>query len=292
MMNARPSELAGPTRQRVDVDGSEVAYFDVGKGEVLLLLHGYPADATSWRHQIPSLSADYRVIAPDWFGFGESERRLDTRPDYDSEVSRIGRILDALAVDRATLVGHDYGGYLALGFAARHPERVSGLGVLNCRAHRTFPQPTYAQFHALCVLARIPVVRTLLGSAPFYSLNRLLLREHARDGGPLAGGTLERYLSWMKTPSGRRFVVHFFRHYAMRENAMLRSELPQIEAPTRIVWGDQDSYCPLFIADEVRALVPGSELAVLRGAGHFLPEERPADVLREIRALLQAVSSS
>lgn len=290
-MKTVPSKLAATTRQRVNVDGSEVVYFDIGKGELLLLLHGYPANALCWRDQILALAKDYRVIAPDWFGFGDSERRFDTQPDYDFEVSRIGRLLDALSIKKTSLIGHDYGGYLSLGFAARNPQQVARLGILNCRAHRTFPQPTYAQFQTLCLLARTPVVRNLLGFVPFYSLNRLLLKPYTRDGGPMADGMLDHYLAWMKTPHGRRWVVHFFRHYAMPENARLKSELGKIACPTRIIWGDEDPFCPQSIAEDLAERVPSSKLVFLRGANHFIPEEKPAEVLHEIQELMKEIST-
>jgi cis-3-alkyl-4-acyloxetan-2-one decarboxylase len=275
-----------PNRQRISVRGSELVYTDMGSGDPVLLIHGYPANGLCWRHQIVELSKNNRVVAPDWFGFGESERRFDSKPTYDYEVERLGWILDALELDRANIIGHDYGGYLSLGFAARHPERVTRLGVLNCRGHRTFPQPTYAQFGILCAAARTPILRTLLGFAPFYSANKLLLGHYAKAGGPMAEGMLESYIDWMKSLNGRRWVAHFFRHYAMQENKKLATQLADIRCPTHIVWGDNDPYCPYRIAEELVEAIPGSTLARLKGADHFIPEERPEEVNQELTALL------
>ncbi len=276
-------------RKRILVHGSEMAYIERGEGVPVILLHGYPANGLCWRHQIDELAKQYRVIAPDWFGFGESERRFDTKPEYDFEVERMSWILDAFGIEAATIVGHDYGGYLGLGFAARFPSRVNGLCVMNCRAHRTFPQPTYAQFGALCALARTPILRNLLGLVPFYSVNKLLLGHYARPGGPLADGMLEAYLEWMKPISGRRWVAHFFRYYAMPENERLARELRFISCPTHIVWGDEDPYCPFQIAEELANEIPKATIARLQHVNHFIPEERPNEVTSEIKNLLARV---
>lgn len=95
------------------VDGTRLAYVASGPedAEVVVLLHGYVGSHLTWRHQIAPLSQRYRVIALDWFGWGNSERNPELAYDYDTEVARLTRVFDALGVTRATLVGHDYGGF-------------------------------------------------------------------------------------------------------------------------------------------------------------------------------------
>src|SRR5215469_7699810 len=103
---------------------------EAGQGEPVLLLHGFPQSASCWRHQMPALAAEHRVIAVDWPGFGRSAPP-STPPDYDAEVERVDELADMVGLDRFTLIGHDYGGLLALGYAQRHPDRVLRLGLLN-----------------------------------------------------------------------------------------------------------------------------------------------------------------
>src|SRR5688500_4568944 len=100
---------------------------DEGQGEAVVLLHGYPQSRLAWRHQLPELARTHRVVAPDWCGWGESGRSLAASFRYEDEVARLGRLLDALSIERANLVVHDYGGLLGLGFAAAHPSRVLRL---------------------------------------------------------------------------------------------------------------------------------------------------------------------
>src|SRR5579871_3346607 len=105
------------------IEGATVAHEDAGAGEPVVLLHGYPQSHLTWRHHIPILARTHRVIAIDWPGWGASDRLATLRYDYDTECSRLGLILDALGLDRCNLFAHDYGGYLALGYLARHSDR-------------------------------------------------------------------------------------------------------------------------------------------------------------------------
>ena len=181
----------------VRVDGARLAYVELGDPAAasVVLLHGYPADHRSWRHQMPALAEHHRVLALDWLGWGESERRTDLRFDYDTEVARLGRALDALGVGACDLFAHDYGGFLALGFAQRHPARVRRLAILNSRAHRTFVPAWYVAFTAVSLLGRTPLGRLL----PFAAINRAGMREPLRRGF-VDKETLAGYLS---SPAGR-----------------------------------------------------------------------------------------
>ena len=125
---------------QITVDGVAVTYVEEGSGEPIVLLH----NATKWRHQIPHLAKTNRVIAIDWPRGGKA---------YDEEVARLGAILTALSIDKCNLFAHDYGGYLALGFAIAHPERVLRLAILDSRAHDIFPRSSYWAAHLTRILA-------------------------------------------------------------------------------------------------------------------------------------------
>lgn len=271
-------------RHFIEVDGLRLCYHEDGTGEPLLLLHGYPQNHRCWRYQIPALAEQHRVVAPDWFGWGESERSLDHRPDYDSEVARLETLADALGLERFNLAGHDYGGFLALGFAQRYPHRVRRLAILNSRAHRSFDARFYRVMAATGYAARRPGLRHALAAAPLYALHRREMTRHAPDS--FSAAELEGYIGWLKQGAGRQWWVHFFRHYQVRPRADLDAGLADLHCPTAIIWGDADPYCNVAIARDLAARIPHAELTVLPGIGHFSPEHDPQTVLRALYAWL------
>src|SRR3954464_11952687 len=118
---------------RVAGDGVSLAVADEGAGPAVVLLHGFPDSSVLWRHQVRALvDAGLRVIAPDLRGFGESDRPEDVE-DYRlvHAVNDLVAVLDALGVDRAHVVGHDWGAGVAWVFAALHPERVERLVAMS-----------------------------------------------------------------------------------------------------------------------------------------------------------------
>lgn len=266
------------------LDGARLAVTEMGdpEAEPVVLLHGYPANHLSWRHQLAGLAEGHRVIAPDWLGWGESERRTDLRFDYDTEVDRLGRLLDALGVESCTLVGHDYGGFLALGFAQRQPERVRRLAILNSRAHRTFVPRWYATFGLVGVLGRGPFAEVAARVLPVAAMNRAgLVRSGVVDR-----ATVESYIGWMSTSDGARWLLHFFGEYRVSARPELARRLGEIQCPTAIVWGARDVYLRTAIAEELAARIPAARLTVIPAAGHFVMEEAPDAVLAALLDLL------
>jgi pimeloyl-ACP methyl ester carboxylesterase len=273
--------------RHLTIDGARLAYREAGPpdAEPVLLLHGYPSNHRVWRHQIPELSASHRVIAPDLLGWGESERRLDLRFDYETEVERVGRLLDALGLDRVNLVGHDYGGFLSLGFVQAHPERITRLAILNSRAQGTFVPRWYATF-GLCTLAgRTPGVRAVAKRLPLGELNRRGLQPLVRRGF-VDPQLLDDYVGWMDLPDGRSWLLHFFSDYRVARRPELRRRLGEITCPTAIVWGRDDAYLSTDIPTELAERIPNAELTLLDRTGHFVMEERPAEVSAALEELL------
>jgi pimeloyl-ACP methyl ester carboxylesterase len=276
------------SRRRLSIDGTTLAYVERGDGagEPIVLLHGYLGSHLSWRHQLAAFDAGYHVLALDWFGWGDSGRSLTLPYDYDSEVDRLGRVLDALGVTRGNLLAHDYGGFLALGLCQREPQRVIRLAVLNSRAHRTFNATWATIFGATSAACRTPIVRTLLAHVPLTAIHRRgVARELAR--GIFDQACFAHYAGWMSDdPMGGRFWTRFFSHYRVQPRAELAHGLGAMRCPTAVIWGRHNPYLPVAIGEDLAARIPGAALTVLENTGHYIMEERPTDVQRALNALL------
>lgn len=284
-----PSQGALPAlaeRRELIVDGTRFSVVEAGRGEPALLLHGYPQSLLTWRHQIAPLAQTHRVVAPDWLGWGASERRFDQPPRYWAEVARLGALLDALDMPACNLIAHDYGCFLALGLMARHPERVLRLALLNARAHRRFPPATYAMFAVIRAAALVPRVQRLAEQLPLGTLHRRLMRPHIARGS-FDATLLEHYVGWLDEREGRRWLLHFFRHYQLGLQPELVAALPRISCPASVIWGDRDPFCPWAIAEDLAQRIPHATLTRIEGASHFVMEERPAEVLTSLQALLR-----
>jgi cis-3-alkyl-4-acyloxetan-2-one decarboxylase len=279
---------SGPTAVgRVVVDGAQLAYMEAGPpdGEPVILLHGYPANHRCWRHQIGALSREYRVLAPDLLGYGDSDRPLDLAFDYETEVARLGRTLDALGLESCNLFAHDYGGFLALGFTELNPGRVTRLAILNSRAQRSFVPRWYATFGLLTLVGRTPGIRSLAARMPLAEINRRALTPLAKRG-YISAELLDSYVGWMKELHGRRWLLHFFGDYRVATRPQLRRRLGEIRCPAAVIWGREDPYLRAEIAEELAAEIPEAELTMLDDTGHFVMEERPAEVTKALLRLL------
>jgi pimeloyl-ACP methyl ester carboxylesterase len=267
-----------------DFDGRKVFAVEVGGGEPVLLLHGYPQSAACWRHQIAALSDNHDVVAPDWPGFGRSEPP-STAATYDNSVDWIERLVERLGWQQFNLCAHDYGGFVGLGYAIRHPERVLRLALLNTRAHGVF-RPWFYRFSlGQNWIATHSATAAAARHLPLAALHHFALARY-RKLGCFDTATEAEYLGWMNTPQGGRTFWEFFAHYPVPAVPWLAERLETIRCPAAVIWGDRDPYIPFETARELADRIPHATLTRLRGADHYIMEERPREVTDALVSLL------
>src|SRR5262249_36729508 len=160
-----------------------------------------------------------------------------------------------------------------LGYVLRHPHRVLRLALLNTRAHNVF-RPWFYRFS----LGQHWVATHSLAAAtarhlPLGAMHHFALRRY-RKLGCFDDALESEYLGWMDEPTGRRTFVEFFAHYHVPAIPWLAAGLQQIDCPTAIIWGDRDAYIPFRTARELCERISGATLTRLRGADHYVMEER------------------
>ena len=227
---------------------------DVGKGEPVLLLHGYPQSAVVLAPSDSGAGRKHRVIAADWPGFGRADPP-DAPPTYDNEVEHIDRLADSFGLDRFNLVAHDYGGFLGLGYVLRHPDRVMRLALLNTRAHNVF-RPWFYRFSRgqSWAAAHAPAHSSPAAAAPDPSRRPRSLPQ--RSGVSTMRSRTSTSAGW--TPRGAGAPSSS----SSRTTTCLRCQssptgLARISCPTAIIWGDRDRYIPFATARQLADAYPG-----------------------------------
>jgi pimeloyl-ACP methyl ester carboxylesterase len=248
---------------------------DEGTGTPVLLLHGFPDSSRLWRHQIPALvAAGFRTIAPDLRGFGESDKPAAVE-DYAiaRSVADMGAVLDALELERADLVGHDWGAGLAWALAALVPERVERLVVMSVGHPNTLRAPSIAQREKAWyqLLFQFEGVAESLIQRNDWMLFREMVGD-AEDA--------DRYVADLSRPGALTAALNWYRANASPAQELERTrQFPSVAAPTLGIWGSGDR----FLLEEGMAAsgeyVTGSwRYERIEGAGHWLQLDAPERV--------------
>jgi pimeloyl-ACP methyl ester carboxylesterase len=258
--------------------------FDVTDGgdpadPTVVLLHGFPEDRRSWDPISERLVASgFRTLAPDQRGYSPRARPTESYPKayaLPELVDDVMALLDAAEVERAHLVGHDWGGGVAWALAGNHPDRVATLTALSTphpaavrRAVSTTPwQFAHSSYMLFFQLPWLP--EQYLGRG----LERMLL------GSGLPRAEAERYAGRMREPGALTGALGWYR--ALRHAG---SVLHRCRVPTTFVWGRHDAFLGRQAAEATGAMVLGDYRFVEVDEGHWLPERQPELCAAEIAA--------
>ena len=264
--------------ERRTVDGT--SYLTGGEGHPVVFLHGIPGSALTWERVATTLADEYRVVVPDLRGFGHSAPADDY---YMSGQARaLSQLLTALDVGTCSVVTHDFGGPVALTLVDSRPELTVDRVVLastNVFTDTHVPLPLR--------VAGVP----LLGTVAFQLLvgnrfgMRLLYQNAVVRTDAVAWSRFQRHL----TPSCLALTRRIFQRSLAdldANYAAIERVLPTLECPALVLWGDSDPFFSTTVGERTRDALPDADLRVYDRTGHFVPEERPSAVAKDLRAFL------
>ncbi|MDR7255516.1 pimeloyl-ACP methyl ester carboxylesterase [Nocardioides sp. BE266] len=283
---------SSPHLQYVTVHGHRRAYVRMGSGPAILLLHGLACDHTTWNPILESLARTHTVIAPDLLGHGASDK---PRADYSvgGYANGMRDLLTLLEIDTATVVGHSFGGGVAMQFAYQYPERTErlilvgsgGLGPEVTPAIRAITTPGFQQLMGVLSLPGLRHVTT--------ATMRVLAASgvsQLRDLDEVA----DIYDSF-KDPDTRAAIRHVVRAVVdwrgqivtMADRAYLTEAMPMC-----VVWGADDLVIPVDHASNASALAPSARVEIIPNAGHFPHKDHPERFVKVVRDFIRSSEPS
>ncbi len=266
----------------VDQDGLRMHYVDEGAGDPVLLLHGEPTWAFLYRKLIPPLAEVARIVAPDYFGFGRSDKPMRIEDySYDFHYGSIERLADTLDLREATVVVHDWGGPVGLRLAVERPDRVGRLVVLNTGigAGRA-PSEEWLRFRAF-------VRRVGAELIPGQLIRISAVTELVDD-------VVEAYNAPVPTPEAKAGVLAFpelvpteIDHPNAAKMMEIHAALEHWDRPTLVLFSDSDPIFSTVAAEQMASHIPGAAPAeIVSGAGHFLQEEKGEEIGERVTRFL------
>jgi len=271
-------QLAGLEPRTVQVEGLTIHYYEGGpaEGEPMLMLHGFGANRDNWLRFARHFTQRYRVIALDLPGFGESSKP-DVRYDAASQATRLNAFAKALQLDRLHLIGNSMGGHIAALYAARHPEQVLSLALLD-NAGVTSPRKS-EMFEMIERGQPNPLV--VRQAEDFDKLMSFVFVTP-----PPLPNSLKRHFAEQSMAN----QAHYDKIFAqLRDHYVpLEPELPKIQAPTLLLWGDRDRVLDVSSIEVMQPLLRKPSVVIMQNCGHAPMIERPEETARHYQAFLDA----
>ena len=256
--------LAGLAEREARVDQFTLPYLQGGRGETLVLVHGFGGDKDNFTRLTRHLTPQLRVIVPDLPGFGAASRDPAASYRIDVQVARLRSFLMGLGLERCHLGGNSMGGFITAQYAATYPDAVQSLWLLDAAGCAA----AYDNAIGRRYLASGEVPLLVRSPADFAALYAAVM-QHA----PWLPHSLRHELAHRAVAD---FALHtrIFREFA-RESPTLEDRYAAIRAPTLIVWGREDRMLSPAAAPVMAALIPRNEVIVMPDTGHLPMLERP-----------------
>jgi haloalkane dehalogenase len=260
------------TPKKISINGLSLSYLDEGQGSPIVMLHGNPTWSFYYRKLADLLSNNHRVIVPDHMGCGLSDKPQDYPYLLKNHIDNTERLLADLNIDRFSLVIHDWGGAIGMGLAARKPERLESVVVMNTAAFRSQRIPMRISLCRIPILGDI-IVRGFNG----FAKSALTMAVTKKMKPEIALGYIAPYDSWANRIAVHRFVQDIplsNKDKSWDTLVEIEKSLKQFQnTPMIILWGGKDFCFTRHFYDEWLQRFPNAIGYFLPEAGHYVLED-------------------
>lgn len=278
-LNELKDKYAYPSSSFISIDGIDVHFRDVGKGEAVLLIHGTGASLHTWEEWIDILSPNYRVISFDLPGFGLT----GPDPNHNYQISRYTAILDSLMVklkiDSFHIAGNSLGGLVAWRYTTQFPQKILTLNLIDAAG---LPQPGKKP-PFIFQLAKLPVLSTLMQKVTPKNIIKNSILDVYKNDQLVTEKLIDRYFE-LSLREGNRTA--FVKRMSQLNEKLNISDLKKITAPVLIQWGKEDRWILLANGYAFKELIPKAELKIY-DSGHVPMEENPMETVEDYMKFLK-----
>jgi len=280
----------------VDVNGLKIHYLSSGEGDPVVLLHGWPTSSYLWRKVIPPVAKTAKVIAPDLPGFGKSDKPLDASYTHNYHAKILDDFLNALKIDKATIVLHDVGVPIGLLWAVRNPGKTHKIAILNSLFYhdgcsRLFYTYKISLFQRLLMTVPYPetplLLKLLLLGIRTIGIRKLVftlwpgvymvMTKGVKNRKVMTKDVIKDYQTPFAGVAGRRILEKTYVGLELDELKEITENLSSIKVPVHIIYGENDWVLP-HLGEENHRLqkdLPNARLTAVPDCGHFIQEDQP-----------------
>jgi pimeloyl-ACP methyl ester carboxylesterase len=272
------------------VNGTRLHYVTAGEGPPVMLLHGWPQTWYEWRHVIGLLASDHRVVAPDLRGFGYSAK---PSAGYDAVTmaADLAALSDHLGLRDVTVIGHDWGAVFGYVYAARTPEQVRALGIVEMALpgvgvmEQAIAPAPHGNFLWHMGFQSVPDLPELLIAGKEKPYLRWFFEHFAYDPGAITAADLDEYVDAITQVGALRAGLAVYQDFFASADQVTELAKTPLEIPVR-AYGGEACLGGLTLTS-VQAVAPAASGGVIERCGHWAAEERPefvAGIVRELAA--------
>jgi pimeloyl-ACP methyl ester carboxylesterase len=256
--------------KRVAVSHGEIAWDVMGEDRPIVLVHGTPSRSLLWRNIAPVLAERHAVYVFDLLGFGQSERHEAQEVSLRVHGQVLAELVETWGLKAPALVGHDIGGAAVLRAHLLEGTAASRIALIDAVLLRPWMTPTTRH-----IQAHLDAYRTM----PTHIFNEVAAA-HLRTATfePMSPETFAAYFEQWKDERGHRLWLHNVQGFDEQHTLEFESLLGNMTTPTRIIWGEQDAWLDAEISAQIEARLPNADRVLLPNAGHFSPEDQPAEI--------------
>ncbi len=281
---AKGAQTGWALGQRARLAGGEVAWDRFGSGSPVVLVHGTPSWSYGWRAVAPGLAYDHAVFVLDLIGYGDSSKDVGQDTSVKAQSRALAQLLDRWQLERPALVGHDIGAAIVLRTHLIEQRPASRIVLIDGALFRPWNTPaTLHMKRHLDAYATMP--------APIYER---VVAAHVATAThhPMPQHVLDAYLRPWRGPDGQAAYFHKIAQWDDDHLAETETALSRIDIPVLVLWGAEDGWLPASLARRFENEIETARSVVIPDAGHFVMDDDPRSVIRELRLFLGSAPES